>query len=80
MYVCWGRIIIHDFALISRKFASDPVGFFPYNEEISRAATPRIPDWNISILSKSVNRNFQEEGVKEVGWLHLEILANNKKG
>jgi len=45
--------------------------FFPENEENIYTATPRIPDWNIHILWKLVNRNFQER-VKQWGCsLHL---------
>ena len=72
----WGRIFILDLAYISRKFPTDPRLFSPENEEISTPPPRGFIDWNISILGKLVNRNFQKERVKEVGCLfHLQILS-----
>jgi len=46
--------------------------FSPEKRKNICAATLWIPDRNISILLKLVNRNFQKERVKEVGCLlHL---------
>ena len=42
------------------------------------ATTLWIVNWNISILWKLVNRNFQKERIKEVGCLlHLRVLRIN---
>jgi hypothetical protein len=40
-----------------------------------------IVDWNIQILRKVVNRNFQEERVEEVGsLLNLRVMGNHFQG
>ena len=56
-----------------------PQTLFPWKRRNICAVTPWIPDWNISILWKLVNRNFQnfqKERVKEVGCLFHLLICN----
>jgi hypothetical protein len=61
-------------SIFDESFLLTP-GFFPEKRRNICTATLWIVDWNISILRKSVNRNFQNGRVKEVGCLfHLPIF------
>ncbi len=55
----WGQIFILDSPIFNRRLPLTP-GFFREKRRNICTATLRISDWNISILRKLVNRNFQK--------------------
>ena len=72
----WGRIIIRDFADISRTFPSDPRLFSPENEEISSPPTCWL---RTPLLGQRDLRNLHFQNILSLyGKDFLDILGGNQ--